>query len=158
MDFGIDFWEMFVVGVVALIVIGPKELPGVLRMIGKYVAKVRAMAGDFRNQFDEAMREAELDDVRKQVSELSDTARSLNPVNAIKDDLKNAIAGLDETMKAQEQKEEKPPASTMPYPATKEMLDQRSEKPVDEQKTGAEPDVVQFGSSVAPSIEGNTKS
>ncbi|HEY3793530.1 MAG TPA: Sec-independent protein translocase protein TatB, partial [Bradyrhizobium sp.] len=58
--FDISWSEFLLIGVVALIVIGPKELPGVLRTLGQYTRKVRGMAADFQNQFQEAMREAEM--------------------------------------------------------------------------------------------------
>ena len=69
--------EWAVIGVVALIVIGPKELPAVLRTIGQWTTKIRRMAGEFQNQFQEAMREAEMADLKKQVDELGDTAKGL---------------------------------------------------------------------------------
>ena len=68
LDFGAG--EFVVVGVVALIAIGPKELPGVLRAIGRSVGKMRRMAGDFQNQFNDAMREMELEEARKKVEEM----------------------------------------------------------------------------------------
>src|SRR5277367_4484601 len=74
-DFG---WShLVVVGVVALIVIGPKELPAVLRAIGQWTTKIRRMAGEFQSQFQEAMREAEVADLKKQVDELGDAAKGL---------------------------------------------------------------------------------
>jgi sec-independent protein translocase protein TatB len=76
--FDIGWGELLVIGVVALVVIGPKELPGVLRTIGHWTTKIRRMAGEFQNQFQEAMREAEMADLKKQVDELNDAARGLN--------------------------------------------------------------------------------
>ena len=58
--------EVMVIGAVALIVIGPKDLPKALRTVGKMTGKIRRMAAEFQGQFNEAMREAELDDVKKQ--------------------------------------------------------------------------------------------
>ena len=59
--------EVMLIGGVALIVIGPKDLPKALRTVGQVTRKVRRMAGEFQMQFNEAIREAELDDVRKEV-------------------------------------------------------------------------------------------
>ena len=74
-DFG---WsEFLLIGVVALIVIGPKELPAVLRTIGQWTTKIRRMAGEFQSQFQEAMREAEMADLKKQVDEISDAAKGI---------------------------------------------------------------------------------
>ncbi len=71
------------VAVVAIIVVGPKDLPGMLRTIGKSVKKLRGMAGDFQRQFDDALKEAELDEVKNSI----DNVRSMNPLNEIKDSL-----------------------------------------------------------------------
>jgi sec-independent protein translocase protein TatB len=59
-----------VIGAAALIFIGPKELPGTLRTLGKFVAKARGMARDFQTNVDDMVREAELDEVKKQVQKL----------------------------------------------------------------------------------------
>jgi sec-independent protein translocase protein TatB len=59
-----------IIGAAALIFIGPKELPGTLRTIGKFVAKARSMARDFQTNVDDMVREAELDEVKKQVQKL----------------------------------------------------------------------------------------
>jgi sec-independent protein translocase protein TatB len=81
--FDIGWSEFVVIGVVALIVIGPKELPGVLRAIGHWTTKIRRMAGEFQSQFQEAMREAEMADLKKQVDGLSDDAKGLNSLDAL---------------------------------------------------------------------------
>ncbi len=63
--FDISWSELLILGVVTLIFVGPKELPVFLRTIGKYVGMVKRQASEFREQFDTAMREAELDQLRK---------------------------------------------------------------------------------------------
>lgn len=68
--FDIGWSEMLVVGAVALVVIGPKDLPGALRQAGKWMGTVRRMASDFQGQVNQAMREAELDDLRREVQNL----------------------------------------------------------------------------------------
>jgi sec-independent protein translocase protein TatB len=68
--FDIGWSEMLVVGVVALVVIGPKDLPGALRQAGKWMGAVRRMAADFQGQVNEAMRESELDELRREVQNL----------------------------------------------------------------------------------------
>ena len=65
--FEIGWSELVVVAVVAILVVGPKELPGMLRTVGKTIGNLRRMAGDFQRQFDQALKEAELDQVRKEV-------------------------------------------------------------------------------------------
>src|SRR5260370_38474828 len=71
--FDIAWGEFVVIAVVALIVIGPKELPGVLRAIGQWTTKIRRMAAEFQGQFQEALREAEMADLKKEVDNLNDT-------------------------------------------------------------------------------------
>jgi sec-independent protein translocase protein TatB len=66
--FDISWTEILVIGAVALIFIGPKELPGALRTIGRFVSKARGMAREFQSNVEEMVRESELDDLRKQVS------------------------------------------------------------------------------------------
>src|SRR5712671_5854467 len=75
--FEIGWSELVVIAVVALIAIGPKELPGVLRMVGQYMRKIRGMATEFQGQFQEAMREAEMADLKKHVDEMSDAAKGM---------------------------------------------------------------------------------
>jgi sec-independent protein translocase protein TatB len=73
--FDIAWGEFVVIAVVALIVIGPKELPAVLRAIGQWTTKIRRMAAEFQGQFQEALREAEMADLKKEVDNLNDTAK-----------------------------------------------------------------------------------
>lgn len=63
--FGVDSSEFFLVMLVALIVIGPKDMPKALRVAGKWVGKARAVAAQFRSGFDEMVREAEMEDMEK---------------------------------------------------------------------------------------------
>ncbi len=74
--FEIGWSEMLVIAVVLIVVVGPKDLPRMLRTFGKTVAKLRGMAGDFQKQFNEALKEAELDDVKKSIDDI----RGLNPM------------------------------------------------------------------------------
>ena len=100
--FDIGWTEMLVIAVVMIVVVGPKDLPKMLRTFGKTTAKLRSMAGDFQKQFNEALKEAELDDVKKSVESL----RGLNPTAEIKKQLNpfekaaaDVRAGLDSVMK-----------------------------------------------------------
>ena len=72
--FDIGWSELVVIAVVALIAIGPKELPGVLRMVGQWMGKARKMAAEFQGQFQEAMREAEMADLKKTFDEVKEAA------------------------------------------------------------------------------------
>ncbi len=69
--FDITSSKLLLLGIVALLVIGPKDFPALLRTIGKYVGIVRGHAKEFRAQFDEAMRESELADLKKDVENIA---------------------------------------------------------------------------------------
>lgn len=73
--------ELLVVAIVLIVVVGPKDLPPMLRAFGRTTKKLRGMASEFRGQFDEALREAELDDVKQTFSD----AKKLNPMQSIRD-------------------------------------------------------------------------
>jgi len=93
--FNIGWSELLVIGIVALIVIGPKELPGALRTLGQWMGKVRRMASEFQNQFHEAMREAELADLKKEVDEMASKAQSyahFDPIEDIRKDIENVAS------------------------------------------------------------------
>src|ERR1700722_3253962 len=72
--FDIGWSEFALIAVVALIAIGPKELPGVLRTVGQWMGKARKMAAEFQGQFQEAMREAEMADLQKSFDEVREAA------------------------------------------------------------------------------------
>lgn len=107
--FDIGWTELVIVGVVALIVIGPKELPGVLRMVGQWMGKVRRMAADFQGQFQEAMREAEMADLKKQVDDIADSTRDFtsdfDPMRSVED-------AFDDTMDEKPKSEDNKSAET----------------------------------------------
>lgn len=92
--FDIGWSELMVIAAVALIAIGPKELPGTLRMIGQWMAKARRLAADFQGQFQEAMREAEVVEMKQQFDDLSRTADSFNATKMIGDLNKNVEDAL----------------------------------------------------------------
>jgi sec-independent protein translocase protein TatB len=79
--FDIGWSELLVIAVVALIAIGPKELPGVLRMVGQWMGKARRMAAEFQGQFQEAMREAEMADLKKSFDEVREAASGFSAGN-----------------------------------------------------------------------------
>jgi sec-independent protein translocase protein TatB len=74
--FDIGWSELLLIGVVALIAIGPKELPGALRAVGQWTGKIRRMASEFQDQFREAMREAEMADIKKDIDEAASKIHS----------------------------------------------------------------------------------
>lgn len=74
--FDIAWSEFMLVGAIALVVIGPKDLPKAMRTVGQAIGKIRRMASEFQGQFNEAMREAELHDLKKQVEDVGGSVSS----------------------------------------------------------------------------------
>lgn len=97
--FDIGWTELLVIAIVLIVVVGPKDLPPMLRAFGKMTTNLRKMAGDFRAQFDEALKESELDDVRKTISD----AQRLNPTNALRDAI-NPLRQMGQEIRADLQK------------------------------------------------------
>ncbi len=98
--FDLSWSELLLIGVVALIFIGPKELPGVLRTLGQWMSKIRRMAGDFQNQFHDAMREAELADLKKEVDEMAAQAARYNfdPLADVRKEMESAQRDIESTV------------------------------------------------------------
>lgn len=91
--FDIGWTEILVIAVVAIIVVGPKDLPRMLRSLGRYAGQLKRTAGEFRSQFDEAVRDSELDELRSSLKDATD----LNPVNQIKDSVTDSLKPLQDT-------------------------------------------------------------
>ena len=72
--FGIDGSEFLVILIVALVVVGPKDLPKMLRTLGQWAGKARAMADQFKRSFDDMARQSELDELRSEVNKLKSQA------------------------------------------------------------------------------------
>src|SRR6201987_1490925 len=92
--FDIGWSEFVLIAVVALIAIGPKELPGVLRTIGQWMGKARKMAAEFQSQFQEAMREAEMADLKKSFDEVKEAASGLGSgglITSLQKDVSDAL-------------------------------------------------------------------
>ncbi|PZU23763.1 MAG: twin-arginine translocase subunit TatB [Shinella sp.] len=102
----IGWTELLVIAIVLIVVVGPKDLPPMIRAFGKTMASLRRMAGEFRTQFDDALREADLDDVRKTIAD----AQNLNPANGLRDAL-NPLRQMGEEIKADLRKVTTPPVS-----------------------------------------------
>ncbi len=98
----IGWSEMLVIAIVLIVVVGPKDLPRMLRTFGHFTGKMRGMANDFRKQFDEAMKEADLQDVKSAVDQMrslnpaADIKKALNPMEKAAADIR---AGLDAALK-----------------------------------------------------------
>ena len=118
--FEVGWTEMLVIAIVMIVVVGPKDLPNMLRTFGRTTAKLRSMAADFQKQFNEALKEAELDDVKKSVDEL----RGLSPVAEIRKQLNpfeqaavDVRSGVDAAMKPKPAADPATPAASTPQAA-----------------------------------------
>jgi sec-independent protein translocase protein TatB len=89
MDFGLSWSHMLLVLVVALVVVGPKDLPKLMRKMGQWAAKARGMADQFRRSFDDMARQSELDELRKELDEL----RNTRPLAGVEQQLNDAMNG-----------------------------------------------------------------
>lgn len=113
----VGWTEILVIAIVLIIVVGPKDLPQMLRTFGRMVGKMRGMASDFRQQFDEALREADLDDVRKTIGE----AQKLNPLNSIRDAV-NPLRQMGDEIKADLQKTVRSSSTSTPASSPAESI------------------------------------
>ena len=117
--FDISWTEFLLIGVVALVVIGPKELPGVMRTLGQYTRKIRGMAADFQNQFHEAMREAEMADLKKQVDDMASGIKNYDPLKTVRDDIETAGKDIEKSFASGPESglaEDKPSLDAAPAP------------------------------------------
>jgi sec-independent protein translocase protein TatB len=92
--FEFDAGKLIIIGIVALIVIGPKELPRVMRQVGHAVAKLRRLGAEFQAQFMEAMREADAEEMKADIRNLTESAKldlGVNPLALAKAELTSAL-------------------------------------------------------------------
>src|SRR3954469_22660548 len=80
--FGVDSSELLIIAVVALVVIGPKDLPRVMRVVGQWVGRARGMARHFRSGIDEMIRQAELEELEKRWRDQNDRIMTEHPAPA----------------------------------------------------------------------------
>ena len=88
--FDISWTELLVIAMVAIVVVGPKDLPRALRAVGRWTGKAKRMARDFQNQFNEALREAELDTIKKEVEAVG----RIDPMADMRKVVRDIEAGL----------------------------------------------------------------
>jgi sec-independent protein translocase protein TatB len=112
--FDISWTEFLLIGVVALIVIGPKELPAVMRTMGQWTRKVRGMASEFQNQFQEAMREAEMADLKKQVDDMARDVKDIDPLKGVREDIESAGKDVERSLGSTPEQPALPAASNEP--------------------------------------------
>lgn len=96
---GIGGGEIVVIGVVALLVVGPKDLPKLLRQLGRFVGRMRAMADDFKTSFEDMARQSELDDLRKEVEALRNS-QSLPILSDVKTEMTSIESEIHQSLNA----------------------------------------------------------
>src|SRR5215469_10999750 len=93
--FDLGWGKIVIIAVIALVVIGPKELPAVLRTVGQWMGKIRRMAAEFQGQFQEAMREAEMADLKKSIDAITDATRGIgsgfDPIASVSKDIEKSF-------------------------------------------------------------------
>ena len=146
--FEIGWTEMLVIAVVMIVVVGPKDLPKMLRTFGKTTAKLRSMAGDFQKQFNEALKEAELDEVKKSV----DSLKSLNPATEIKKQLNPFEKAAADVRSGLDSLKPKPPEPASPTAGAAEPLKNGAAAMPGEASAPAAPAPVAASSAPAPAV------
>jgi sec-independent protein translocase protein TatB len=120
--FDIGWSELLLIGIIALIAIGPKELPGALRTLGQWMAKIRRMASEFQGQFQEAMREAEIEQLKKELDDMAAKATEyalFDPIDDVRRDIEKSVGdlpSLDEPSTPSATTETQPEDATMSQP------------------------------------------
>ncbi len=128
----LGFNEIIILGILALVVVGPKDLPLLFRKLGKWTAKLRGMAQEFRTGFDELARQAELDELKKEVEAL----RRTTTLQEIRSEITKPLPTLEDYAGIKSQPAIPVPAATPPpaieAPAEPLAADVTAERKVDE--------------------------
>lgn len=132
--FDIGWSELLVIAIVLIVVVGPEDLPRMLRAFGKATARARSMASEFRTQFDEALKEADLEDVRKTIAD----ARSLNPTQHLRDAI-NPLRQVGDEIRANLSDAVRPESVTKPADEGPGPLPAADTVPAGMNGTGADP-------------------
>jgi sec-independent protein translocase protein TatB len=136
--FDIGWTEMAIIALVALVVIGPKDLPGAMRTVGHWVRRIRTLARDFQSGLDDMIRESELSEARKSIESIS----SKNP-NRILEDTLDPAGEVKETAKSLQQEVEREEKGGAPEDAsgkTGEPAPKAAPEPKEETKAAAKPE------------------
>jgi len=123
----VGWQELFVIAVITIIVVGPKEIPRVLRTVMLWVRKIKDMAREFQSSIDDIAREAELDDIKKQLAEAQDfdldremeetidpTGEMTNTIRGIAEPVDEEIGPAEESAMAAEHDDGEAPPDALP--------------------------------------------
>ena len=127
---GIGFTELFVLAVAALIIVGPKDLPMLMRRVGQFVGKGRAMAREFQAAFDDIARQSELEDLRKEIEDL----KRSNALKLASDDMSSYEQDVNSAVMAKTGTPATPPATDKAAEARKETAPDTLPEPAPEPK------------------------
>lgn len=136
---------MLVIACVAIIVVGPKELPGMLRAVGKSIGKIKRMAGDFQRQVDDAIKDADLDDIKdmatnKTFAPLEDAKKSMEEfANTMKDPLEAHKSVINEEIEAPAKNADVKPSAKSKAAPKKVAAKKPAPKKVAPKKSAAKP-------------------
>lgn len=145
---GIGGFEILVIGIVALLVVGPKDLPILMRRVGQFVGKARAMANEFRASFDEMARQSELDELRKEVQAL----RKGSGMYALGEEADNAFKDIRKELESPlDASTEKPKASDVVAPSATTTV--AADDPEAEVEPVTEPQIVATGVDEWPDLD-----
>jgi sec-independent protein translocase protein TatB len=159
--FDIGWSELLVVAVVAIVVIGPRDLPAAMRTLGRTLGAMRRMAADFRSQFDDAMRAAELDDLRREIAGLRDAARGIvqqvdvgTMAQTELDNIQASLEAKEATLEAKEAEaaDDQPDLFALPEPAPEPEEPDLFDLPA-AQAAPAEPAVPAAAAAEVPAVE-----
>jgi sec-independent protein translocase protein TatB len=138
----IGWGKIVLIGIVALLVIGPKELPAVLRTVGQWMTKLRRMAGEFQTQFQEAMREAEMADLKKQVDDMTSQAQSyanFDPIGEVRKEFESTQQQIESAIADPSAATSLPATPQLPESSAPDSSAPVSSEPPLAPSTGAEP-------------------
>jgi sec-independent protein translocase protein TatB len=141
----LGFNEIIILGILALIVVGPKDLPLLFRKLGRWTAKLRGMAQEFRTGFDELARQAELDELKREV----DALRRTTSLQDIKSELTKPLPTLEDYAGIKSAPAIPAPAVTPPEAPVEAQADVTAEQAADEEEA-AKPVGVPEHADVAP--------
>jgi len=122
------FSELLFLVIIALVILGPKDLSLAMRKLGQFVARGRSMANEFRAAFDDIARHAELDDLRKEIEDL----KRDNAITQAVDELKDVEKDINETVMREER--------AMKEELKKPALPEEPQSPVEDSKPGNDPE------------------
>lgn len=139
--FDIGWSELVVIAIVAILVVGPKDLPSMLRTVGKTVGNLRRMAGDFQRQFDQALREAELDEVKKEIkAPFQPLEDARNSAKAFQKQVSDSVAELGESAKPEPAAKPEAASGSDPAAAPAPVAAPAPDKPTGEKEAAQSPE------------------